>query len=404
MKQKYLHFFLILIFFISLTSMAAKSHKSGNSKNTSFFHLQNHDSIRPIVAPPQNDHQETFSSPEDHQALQNSSADEQTTRKDTISITAVGDIMLGTNFPSEAYLPPNDGKDMLNPVKHFLTDSDITFGNLEGVLLTGTGDVKKCNDPATCYAFKSPDHYGAYLKEAGFDVLSIANNHTGDFGLKGKKNTVKVLNTQNIHFAGLTEYPYTIFTKDSITYGFCAFSPNAGTMQITDYPTIRRIIAHLDSMVNIVIVSFHGGAEGDKYRHITRETEMYLGENRGNPYEFARVAIDAGADLIFGHGPHLTRAIDLYKNRFIAYSLGNFATYGRFNLSGSKGVAPIIKVDINTDGEFLNAKIISTRQIGRGEPFPDSRNTAFKEIMELTGIDFPNSEFILQKKPSLIPE
>ncbi len=311
--------------------------------------------------------------------------------------------MLGTNFPSPKYLPPNDGRDLLFPVKEELSKADIVFGNLEGVLLTKEAKSKKCNDPSTCYAFKSPDHYGGYLKDAGFDVLSLANNHIGDFGYTGKKNTMGILDSLEIHSAGLIEKPYTIFTKDSVTYGFCAFSPNRGTMQITDYPKIQSIVRHLDSMVNIVIVSFHGGGEGDDFKHITRKTEMYLGENRGNPYKFARVAIDAGADIVFGHGPHLTRAIDLYKDRFIAYSLGNFATYGRFNLSGSKGVAPIIKVITNGEGEFLKAKIVSTRQTGAGGPVIDHTHKAFFEIMDLTQTDFPESELAIMKEFRLTP-
>ena len=98
----------------------------------------------------------------------------------------------------------------------------------------------------------------------------------------------------------------------------------------------KKTIAYLDSLVDIVIVSFHGGAEGSEYTNITKKTEIFLGENRGNPYEFSRVAIDAGADVIFGHGPHVTRSMDIYKNRFIAYSLGNFATYARMSLYRSK--------------------------------------------------------------------
>jgi poly-gamma-glutamate capsule biosynthesis protein CapA/YwtB (metallophosphatase superfamily) len=323
--------------------------------------------------------------------------------KDTITITGVGDIMLGTNFPSDQYLPPNDGKDMLTPVKEELSRADLTFGNLEGVLHTEKGESKKCNDPSKCYAFKSPDHYGEYLKDAGFDVLSLANNHSGDFGYTGRKNTMKVLNDLGIHYAGLTQKPYTIFEKDSVIYGFCAFSPNTGTMQITDYQTVKSIVSHLDSVANIVIVSFHGGAEGKAHRRINRKTEMYLGEDRGNPYEFARVAIDAGADIVFGHGPHVTRAIDIYKNRFIAYSLGNFATYGRFNLSGSNGVAPIITVSVNRNGEFIDASIVSTRQIGEGGPVVDYNNKAVNEIMDLTATDIPESELVIMKEFRLIP-
>ena len=115
----------------------------------------------------------------------------------------------------------------------------------------------------------------------------------------------------------------TMFEKDGIKYGFCAFAPNRGTVSINEISNAVNIVANLDSLCDIVIVSFHGGAEGSKHTHITRSNEIYLGENRGNPYKFARDVIDAGADIVFGHGPHVTRAIDLYKDRFIAYNMRN---------------------------------------------------------------------------------
>ena len=222
---------------------------------------------------------------------------------DSITIIGVGDIMLGTNYPSSNYLPPNDGKDLLKPVEHILQNADVTFGNLEGVLLTGEGDVKKCNDPTKCYAFKSPEHYAEYLKKAGFDVVSLANNHVGDFGNPGRKSTIRALKESGIQYAGLIDIPTSIFEHEGMTYGFCAFSPNNGTVSIHNYDYAKQIIQQLDEQCDIVIVSFHGGAEGSKYRNITRQTEMFLGENRGNPYQFARTVIDAGADIVFGHGP-----------------------------------------------------------------------------------------------------
>jgi len=311
--------------------------------------------------------------------------------QDTISVIGVGDIMLGTNYPSATYLPPDDGRYLLAPLKPILENATLTFGNLEGVLLTGEGEVKKCANPEVCYAFKSPDHYAGYLVDAGFDLMSIANNHVGDFGDIGRKNTVKILREYQLAFAGLSDYPYTIFEHKGITFGFCAFSPNSGTQKINDYENARKIVQHLDTSTQIVIVSFHGGAEGAKYDQITRQTEHFLGENRGNPYEFARIVIDAGADIVFGHGPHLTRAIDLYKNRFIAYSLGNFATYGRFNLSGSLGVAPIIKVYTDKKGEFIKGEITAIKQLGKGIPTIDPSKQVIQEIQKRTKRDFPES-------------
>lgn len=322
--------------------------------------------------------------------------------KDTITIIGVGDMMLGTNYPSEAYLPPNDGKDILKPVEGILKDADVTFGNLEGCLLTEGGNVKRCSDPSKCYAFRMPDHYVNYLVNAGFDVLSIANNHMGDFGDPGRKNTIEKLKEAKIAFAGLASHPKAVFELDGVKYGFCAFAPNTGTVQIGDVAGAQKIVKELAAVSDIVIVSFHGGAEGAAHRHVTRKTEYFYGENRGNVYDFAHKLIDAGADVIFGHGPHVTRAVELYKDRFIIYSLGNFCTYGRFSLSGSKGVAPIVKLKVTKDGAFISGDAIPIVQAGRGEPKKDPNKKAIKELQELTKADFPEGNLEIKDDGSII--
>lgn len=322
----------------------------------------------------------------------NSLKEEKITKTDpdtaTLKIIIVGDIMLGSNYPSSAYLPPNDGKDLLKNVKEIIQSADVSIGNLEGVLLSDEGKIKKFKDTINYYAFKSPDHYVELLKDAGFDVLNLANNHINDFGEPGINNTVKLLTENEIYFAGLVEYPYTIFTKNNLKIGFTGFAPNQGTNNINDSSLIKKIVSYLDSLCDIVIVSFHSGAEGATYNRVTRKTEYFLNENRGNPYEFARIAIDAGADLIFGHGPHVVRAIDLYKDRYIAYSLGNFATYRQINIQGTNGYAPMIELTLNANGKFLSGKIHSAIQKGNG-PVLDKLNRAAKEIKRLTELDIP---------------
>lgn len=335
-------------------------------------------------------------------AVRNSNPSDQTSKENkakqesVIQIIGVGDIMLGTNYPNDSYLPPNDGKDLLQPVKAIIKSADLSFGNLEGCILSGSGEVKTCSNPNVCYAFKMPNHYVDYLVEAGFDLMSIANNHIRDFGATGASNTVSMLKQAGLNFAGLEECPFATFEKDGIRYGFAAFAPNMGTVRINDYDNARKIITQLESSCDIVIVSFHGGAEGATKKHITRQEEIFLGENRGNPFEFARMAIDAGADVVFGHGPHVTRAIDLYHDRFIAYSMGNFATYGRFNLSGPSGLAPIIALQIDPKGKFLSGKIVSIKQIGEGGPTIDDQHLALKEIQELTQTDIPESPLLIE--------
>jgi hypothetical protein len=308
-------------------------------------------------------------------------------KKDTIVITGVGDIMLGTNFPETYYLPPNQGKDMLTSVAPIFAGADIVFGNLEGVLLDSGGTQKKCRNPKTCYLFRSPVYMGLRLQEAGFNLLSVANNHAGDFGAEGRAITGQTLDSLNINYAGNEQKPLVIFESDGIKYGFAAFSPNKGTPQINDLESAKATVAHLDSLVDIVIISFHGGAEGSKYTTVPREHEYFYGEDRGDVYAFAHALIDEGADIIIGHGPHVPRAIEVYKERFIAYSLGNFATYARFNLKGVNGLAPIIKLMVDNEGKFLSGQIISCKQVGWGIPEIDPDNTAGKLIRDLTKKD-----------------
>ena len=312
--------------------------------------------------------------------------------KDTLTFIGVGDIMMGTNFPSESYLPSNGGFDLWTEVSDTLGQADVTFGNLEGVILNEGGEQKKCRNPKVCYLFRSPESYVQHLVDAGFDVVSLANNHAGDFGETGRKNTMSTLDSLGIKYAGLLAAPTTTFMKDGMYFGLAAFAPNVGTVSIHDEERAVRLVRELDSLVDVVIVSFHAGAEGSNHQHVTRKTETFYGENRGNVYDFSRKMIDAGGDVIFGHGPHVTRAIDIYNDRFIAYSLGNFCTYGRFNLRGVNGVAPILKIQTNSEGKFLAGQVISIVQLGSGGPRIDAKKRVIKIIKDLTQKDFPESQ------------
>jgi len=310
--------------------------------------------------------------------------------------------MMGTNYPDPKYLPADSGKSLLQDVTEVLRRGDITFGNLEGVILDEGGTPKKCNNPDLCYLFRSPTYYAANLVEAGFNLMSTANNHAGDFGNEGRENTIKVLDSLEIHHAGLLQQPYTLFRIEGMKFGFAAFSPNDGTLSIHDSIRAREIITHLDSMADIVIVSFHGGAEGKKYQHVIRETELFYGEDRGNVYTFSHHLIDAGADVVFGHGPHVTRAIELYQNRLICYSLGNFCTYARFNLKGENGIAPIVKVFTDHNGQFLKGEIIPIVQTGLGKPEIDPNKRAIIKLQELSQKDFPESKIKIDESGIII--
>lgn len=311
-------------------------------------------------------------------------------KPDTVRIVGVGDIMLGTSYPNRSYLPPNDDcHPLLEQADSLLKSADITMGNCEGSFLDDGAAHKSCKDPNKCYVFRMPEKYANCLADAGFDFMSLANNHIRDFGPAGMNKTMEVFDSLGIHYAGLLEKQFDTIVKDNIVYGFCAFSPNVGTCRINEYAEAIAIVQHLDSICDIVIVSFHGGAEGPKHQHITKKTEKFYGENRGNVYEFSHKMIDAGADIVFGNGPHVSRAIDIYKGRFIAYSLGNFCTYHRFNVTGPNGLAPLAEITVRNNGEFISGKIHSFEQKGEGGVFYDADQKAFKKIKSLTITDFP---------------
>lgn len=321
----------------------------------------------------------------------------------TVKVIGVGDMMLGTNYPSANYLPSNGGKDLLREVIPILEKADVTFGNLEGTILNEGGTAKQCKDPSICYAFRSPETYIEHFVAAGFDVVSLANNHSGDFGPTGRKRTKEVLAEAGIAYAGLTGTDETaIFERNGRRFGFCAFAPNSGTCDIRDIARAKEIVKSLEQQVDIVIVSFHGGAEGAKHRNVPKRNETYYGENRGNVYAFAHAVIDAGADIVFGHGPHVTRGIELYRDRFITYSLGNFCTYGRFNLNGSAGVAPIIELDVDQTGKFIKGHITPIYQVKTSGPRIDEHKRAINEIIELTRQDFPDSPLVIDADGGIV--
>ena len=199
---------------------------------------------------------------------------------------------------------------------------------------------------------------------------------------------MKTLDSLGIQYGGLNSKPTAIFKINGITYGFCAFSPNGETLPLLNLKNAHSIIQKLKQQCDIVIVSFHGGGEGTAYEHIPCTYEKFITENRGDVHAFAHNAIDAGADVVLGNGPHVCRAMEVYKKRLIAYSLGNFCTYRCVSVEGICGMAPVLKIYLNKKGEFLSGLIIANKQTHNNGLEPDSRNSVIKRIKMLTTTDF----------------
>lgn len=309
-----------------------------------------------------------------------------------LTIAAVGDIMLGTDYPRHRLAA--DAAALLAPVAPVLQQADVTFGNLEGVLQDG-GKVRKiCKNPTSCYVFRSPEAYASTLSEAGFDVLSLANNHARDFGEAGRDASMQALNAAGIHHSGRVGDVAT-WQQSGLNLAMVAFAPFGGSNDMLDMVSGRLLIESLAQQNDILLVSFHGGAEGADKMALPFASEEFYGENRGDVVAFSHMAVDAGADLVIGHGPHVPRAIELYQKRLIAYSLGNFATYWGINVRGVTGLAPILLATLQQDGEFIDGRIYSNRQLRPLGPVPDNSHEAALLIRKLTYTDFPDGLLLI---------
>jgi hypothetical protein len=298
-----------------------------------------------------------------------------------VTIVAVGDIVMG-NTPN---LPPDRGASFFSDVESEL-DGDVVLGNLEGTLTTQSGG--KCGAGSTnCYAFRTPPSYARWLKRAGFTVLNLANNHANDFGAAGLRETVRTLDRAKLlHTGAPGEIAYQ--KVGDLTVATVGFASYPWAQSLTDIPAAARLVHRADENADLVIVTFHGGAEGASKQRVVRGAEYFLGENRGNLIPFAHAVVDAGADLVVGHGPHVLRGMEWYRGRLIAYSLGNFAGYKVFALDGPLSVSGILRLTLRGDGRFEGGILVPTQLTGPGLPALDPAERAHGAVRELSRADF----------------
>jgi poly-gamma-glutamate capsule biosynthesis protein CapA/YwtB (metallophosphatase superfamily) len=302
-------------------------------------------------------------------------------------VIAVGDIMMGSDYPMNR-LPPDLGGGLFANVGNVLRSADLTLGNLEGILLEG-GICTKQPAKGRVYAFRTPPRYAQYLVDAGFDFLNLANNHLNDFGLGGIESTMKALDDCCILYGGAGGAAGR-FEVDGKKVAILCYATSPGTQLVFDIGSAQRRVAEMARQNDIVVVSFHAGGEGLSYLHVRDTFEYFLGQPRGNVVEFARAVVDSGADLVWGHGPHVPRAIEMYKARLIAYSLGNFFTWG-FNINDERGYAPALKVVLDSNGAFMHGNVISFIQKQGRLLEIDTLHRAAELIRRLSAEDFPAS-------------
>lgn len=326
-------------------------------------------------------------------------------QRQLLVVTAVGDITMGTTYPV-SLLPPEDGATLFRQVRASLK-GDIVFGNLEGPFIEG-GTPSKCHEEGgkedLCYEFRVPPRYAAYLAENGFNAMSVANNHILDFGVEGLRSTLAALDGLGIKAAGCDRVAHLHRAGKRIAIAGFSFSPLPGLASILRLERAAGMVRNLKRENDIVIVSFHGGAEGAKALHVADASETYANEMRGNVLKFARTAVDAGADMVLGHGPHVVRAMEVYKKKLIVYSLGSFLAFGRFNTSGTEGLSVVVKATVDAGtGNFVSGRIIPLKLREGGIPFPDEKGESIRLIRRLTEEDLGSSAILITESGALYP-
>jgi hypothetical protein len=296
-----------------------------------------------------------------------------------VSIAAVGDIALG-----HAGSPLADPAALFARVRPLLR-ADLVTGNLETAL--SDRPAAKCGDGHDgCYAFRAPPAAGRALRAAGFTLLNLANNHTRDAGDAGLADTTAALDEAGLAHTGAPGQ-IAVVRAQGVRIAVVGFAPYPWAAVLIDDDGAQRLVRAAAARADLVVVQMHAGAEGTAYRHVGGGSESYLGERRGDPVAFARAVVDAGADLVVGHGPHLLRAVEWYRGRLIAYSLGNFASYRNFALDGPLGTSAVLRVRLRADGTWAGGRLVPVRLEGTGSPAPDPTQSALGLVRALSTED-----------------
>ena len=311
--------------------------------------------------------------------------------EDTIIIKAVGDIVPGTDFPNNRL--PADSQYLFNSIKPYLGEADLVFGNFESTLTQYPYSAKDTSRAMT-FAFRTPPTYASLLKEAGFDVLSVANNHSMDFFEEGFNDTIAHIEQAGMKAVG--RKGQIVYTEaKGMAIAWIGFSYLDSHNSMHDLEAAAALVQEAKQQADIVVISVHGGAEGTDAIHTRNQPEFFFSENRGNMVAFARTLIDQGADLILGHGPHVPRAIELYQGKLIAYSLGNFLGYRTLATEGALGTSMILQVQLDQQGGFRMGRIIPVALDPNGVPYLDDYFQSVISVRVLTTVDFPETPLLI---------
>lgn len=266
-----------------------------------------------------------------------------TARKDLV-VVAVGDVNLGRSIGRQ--LLAGRKSFPFDRVRDEISGADVAFANLESQI----SDQRGVTEGSSNYVFTAPPVAADAIADAGFDVVSTANNHAWDFGERAMRETLANLSRVGVAAAGTGEtldlaYEPAVVERNGWRVGVLAVtgvfnspfesSPARHHVAWADPALAALKVKKLRAEgVDVVVVSYHGGNEYSP--HVTEETRA-----------FARACVDAGADLFVGHHPHVVQGMEWYNGKPVFYSLGNFV-FKQFDPWTDRGLA--VRVTVRDGG------------------------------------------------------
>jgi hypothetical protein len=314
----------------------------------------------------------------------------------TVTIGWVGDITPGSRYG----LPADGGRALFRHVRRALHEPDLMAANLEGTL--SVGGASKCGAGApNCYAFQAPPASARALHDAGVDLVNLANNHAFDYGEPGRTQTLGALTAGHVAFTGLPGN-VRVLERRRIRVAFVGFSTYRWAPSMDDPETVRALVGQADAIADVIVVLFHAGAEGAAQTAVPHGREWAFGEDRGDSRAFAHLAIDSGADLVLGSGPHVVRGLETYRGRLIAYSLGNFAGTGNFATVGTLSISALLTIRVDRQGKLRNGWWRGMALDATGAPRPD-RGASRTMVAALSARDFGAAAPRLLRSGRILP-
>ena len=266
--------------------------------------------------------------------------------------------------------------------------------NVEGAIGEGRTDAKCGRNATNCYAFRQPVATARALRELApraAVVGNVANNHARDAGGKGFAASLRHLRRAGVRVTGADTIATAVMVHGD-TIGVLGFYTSTETPDARDLAAVRRHVSRAAARYGVVIVTMHLGAEGAQAQRTTDSTEIFLGKiDRGNPVAFADAALESGATLVIGHGPHVLRAAEWRDDRLVLYSLGNLLTYGPFHLADPMNRGAVACADVDAARRVGAAWLRPTWQLAPGVLRRDSTVRALTLIDSLSALDFPES-------------